>query len=115
MKHVIILSIVLISCIACGCISSEDCPAIEEDEIKNKAMTCYDKEIDQGEYTTYYIIVFVDDSGNSFQNVLAGDPSIYTKTEIGNTYNIEYEMPHRNSLDGIRVLNIVECYQGDEK
>jgi len=116
MKHVIILSIVLISCIACGCIGSDDEPAIEEkDEIKNDVMICYDKEIDQGKYDTYYIIVFVADMGNSFQCVRCEDPSIYTKVEIGSIYNIEYETPYQSNPNDIRVLNIVECYQGDEK
>ena len=114
MRYLIIISILLISCVACGCIGSGDEPAIEEDKIKTDAMTCYDKEIDQGKYDTYYIIVFVADIGNSFQNVRCDDPAIYTKVEIGNTYNIEYEIPYQSNPNDINVLNIVECHEGDK-
>lgn len=72
-------------------------------------MTCYDKEIDQGKFNPHYIIVFVDNSGDSFQSARSDDPSIYTKVEIGNTYDIEYDIPYPRMPREIHVLNIVEC------
>lgn len=109
MKSMIIISILLISCVTCGCVGSEDGPEVQDDYIQTGVMTCYDKEIDQGKYNTYYIIVFVDNSGESFQSARSNDPSIYTKVEIGNTYDIEYDMPHSSVPRDIHVLNIVEC------
>jgi len=110
MKLLVIISILLISCIACGCISSDDGPAIEEkDEIKNDVMTCYDKDIiSAGSGNVRYVVVLVDSSGNAYQDSRAEDPSIYASIEIGSTYELEISRIYNHD---ITVSKIVEYDQ----
>ncbi len=114
MKHLIILSILLISCIAGGCIGSENMASIEGDDTKTEFMTCYDKAIvASGTGNVRYIIVFVDRDGGVYQATRWDDPSFYSSVEIGGTYEIELKQ-NRDYAHDIIVSKIVECDQAEE-
>lgn len=78
MKYLVVMLVLLTSCVACGYIGS----GLISEGARTEVMTCYDKEIERGDWSVGYIVVFVDSDGNAYQDDREEDPAIYTKVEI---------------------------------